>query len=66
VLPVEFSRLVSDEYADCASVTSPELIALKRLSTSCPSALIPELLDVSLVVLDALDVELAVVVLGIA
>jgi len=41
VLPVEelldvSSRLVSESYADCAPVTSPELMALNRLSTSCP------------------------------
>jgi hypothetical protein len=41
-------------------------MALKRLSTSCPSALIPELLDVSLAVLDVLDMELVAPVLGIA
>jgi hypothetical protein len=57
-LPVEFNRLVSE--------SSPELMALKRLSTSCPSALIPELLDVSLAVLDVLDMELVAPVLGIA
>jgi hypothetical protein len=44
-------------------------MALKRLSTSCPSALIPELLDVSLLVddvLDVLNVELVDDVPGIA
>lgn len=44
-------------------------MALKRLSTSCPSALMPELLEVSLLVddaLDALDVELVDDVLGVA
>ena len=39
-------------------------MALKRLSTSCPSALIPELLDVSLAVDDVADVEPVAVVLG--
>ena len=65
-LSVELSRLVSESYADCASDTSPELMALKRLSTSCPSALMPELVDVSLVVADVLDVELVSAVLGTA
>lgn len=45
---------------------SPELIALKRLSTSCPTSLMPELLDVSLEVDDVSVVELLVEVLGIA
>ena len=39
----EASRLVSESYADCAEVVSPELIALKRLSTSLPISLMPEL-----------------------
>jgi hypothetical protein len=62
-LSVELSRLVSESYADCASDTSPELIALKRLSTSFPSALMPELLEVSL---DVDEVEFVLSVLGIA
>lgn len=33
----ELSRLVSESYADCAPVSSPELMALKRLSTSSPA-----------------------------
>lgn len=44
-------------------------MALKRLNTSCPSALMPELLDVSLLVddeLDVLEVELVDDVLGVA
>ena len=39
----EASRLVSESYADCAELVSPELIALKRLSTSLPISLMPEL-----------------------
>jgi hypothetical protein len=65
-LSVELSRLVSESYADCASDVSPELIALNRLSTSFPSALMPELLDVSLVVDDVDEVESVLSVLGIA
>ena len=65
-LSVEFSRLVSESYADCASVTSPESIALNRSSTSFPSALMPELLEVSLVVDDVDEVEFVLSVLGIA
>lgn len=42
-LLVESSRLVSESYADCAPAVSPELMALKRLSTSLPSVLMPEL-----------------------
>jgi hypothetical protein len=45
---------------------SPELMALKRLSTSWPSALMPELLELSLSVDDVLDVELEAAVLGTA
>jgi hypothetical protein len=45
---------------------SPELIALNRFSTSFPSALMPELLDVSLVVDDVDEVESVLSVLGIA
>ena len=41
-------------------------MALKRLSTSCPRALMPELPDVSLAVDDVPDVELVAEVLGIA
>ena len=63
---VELNRLVSESYADCASVTSPELIALKRFSTSCPSALMPELFDVSLAVDDVEEVEFVLPVLGMA
>lgn len=40
---VVFNRLVSESYADCAEVVSPELIALKRLSTSLSSSLMSEL-----------------------
>ena len=39
-------------------------MALNRLSTSFPRALMPELLDVSLAVDDVADVELLAVVLG--
>jgi len=56
------SRLVSESYADCALLTLPELMALKRLSTSCPKVLMPELLLAD----DVLDVELVSAVLGIA
>jgi len=45
---------------------SPELIALKRLSTSCPTALMPELLELSLAGEDAAEVEVEAAVLGIA
>jgi hypothetical protein len=62
----ELSRLVSESYADCAPVSSPELMALKRLSTSCPSALMPELLEVSPVVEEVAAVELVDAVLGVA
>jgi hypothetical protein len=65
-LSVELSKLVSESYADCASDTSPELIALNRFSTSFPSALMPESLDVSLVVDDVAEVEFVLPVLGIA
>jgi hypothetical protein len=66
LLLAESSKLVSESKADCASVTSPELIALKRLSTSCPRALMPELLELSLLVDVVPDVELVDEVLGIA
>jgi hypothetical protein len=42
---------------------SPELMALKRLSTSFPRELMPLSLDVSLAVDDVPDVELLAVVL---
>lgn len=45
-------------------VTSPELIALKRLSTSCPTALIPELLELSLAVEEVVEADAEV--LGVA
>jgi hypothetical protein len=61
----ESNRLVSESYADCALFTSPELMELKRLSTSCPSVLIPELL-LLLLVDNVLDVELVAAVLGMA
>jgi hypothetical protein len=61
VLSVEFNRLVSESYADCASLTSPELMALKRLSTSWPRALIVE----PPVVDEVSEVELVDVVLGV-
>lgn len=32
-------RLVKSVYADCAPLRSPELIALKRLTTSCATSL---------------------------
>ena len=57
----ESNRLVSESYAVCAPLTSPVLMALNRLSTSCPSVLIPE----SLLVDESVDVELASVVLGV-
>jgi hypothetical protein len=41
-------------------------MALKRLSTSCPRALIPELLEVSLLAADVLDAALLAEVLGVA
>ena len=61
----ESNRLVSESYADCALFTSPELMELKRLSTSCPSVLMPELL-LLLLVDNVLDVELVAAVLGMA
>jgi hypothetical protein len=61
----ESNRLVSESYADCALFTSPELMELKRLSTSCPSVLMPELL-LLLLVGNVLDVELVTAVLGMA
>jgi len=68
-LLVVFSRLVSVSYADCALETLPELMALKRLSTSCPSALMPELPVPSLLVPevdDELEVDVLAAVLGVA
>jgi len=62
----ESSRLVSASYADCALVTLPALIALKRLSISCPRALIPELPELSPLVDAAPDAELPAAVLGVA
>jgi hypothetical protein len=44
----------------------PELMALKRLSTSCPMGLIPELLEVSLEAEDEAEVEVDAEVLGMA
>jgi hypothetical protein len=65
-LLVVSSRLVSESYADCALVVSPELMALKRASTSLPRALMVEPLELSLLVADELDVELVEDVLGVA
>jgi hypothetical protein len=65
----EFSKLVTLSYAVRALVRSPELMALKRLRTSCVRALVAEsLLLESLVLLvdDVSEVELAAVVLGVA
>ena len=44
----------------------PELMALKRLSTSCPTALMPELLELPLAVEDVAEVEVDAEVLGVA
>ena len=63
---LEESRLVSESYADCASVTLPELMALKRLSTSFPSWLMLESLEVSLEREAAREDESVLPVLGVA
>jgi len=65
-LSFELSRLVSESYADCAPLTSPELIALKRLSTSFPKVLIPESSLLLVVEPDVLDAAEVAVVLGVA
>lgn len=65
-LLVVSSRLVSESYADCAPLVSPELIALNRLSTSWPRALMPLPLELSLLVDEELEVELVEAVLGVA
>ena len=44
-LESEFRRLVKESYADCAPDVFPELMALNKLRTSCPSALSVELLE---------------------
>jgi hypothetical protein len=41
-------------------------MALKRLSTSCPTGLIPELLELLLAVEDPAEVEVDADVLGVA
>jgi len=41
-------------------------MALNRFSTSCPTALMPELLELSLAVEDVADVEVDAEILGVA
>jgi hypothetical protein len=41
-------------------------MALKRLSTACPTALIPELLELSLAVEEVEELEVDAEVLGVA